>query len=89
MQNPLDSKSGQPRTDIENPDSSLRNRPLMNLLVLMDLKFLDGFWQDGIIYNSQTGKYYNCDVWMENNETLVLKIYWMLSSQTQKWTREK
>lgn len=81
--------NGNPRTDIENPDASKRNRPLLGLQVLYDLEFEDGYWQDGEIYNSQNGETYDVDVWLEGNDVLVLKVHWYFMSETQKWTRVK
>ncbi|HET8964224.1 MAG TPA: DUF2147 domain-containing protein [Chitinophagales bacterium] len=81
--------SGKPRTDLENPDASLRNRPLIGLLVLKNLKFKDGYWKDGEIYSSQNGKSYTCDIWLEGNDILKMKAYWYFMHQTEDWKRVK
>lgn len=81
--------NGKPRTDLENPDASKRSRPLMGLEVMKDLEFEDGYWQDGEIYNSQDGKTYDCDIWLEGNDILKMKAYWYFMHDTQTWTRVK
>lgn len=88
LQEPYDA-SGKPRTDIKNPDVSLRNRPLIGLLVLSNLKFKDGFWKGGDIYSSQNGKSYTCDVWLEGNDILKMKAYWYFMYHIEEWNRVK
>jgi uncharacterized protein (DUF2147 family) len=88
QQNPNDA-NGNPRKDTENPDAAKRSRLLMGLLVLYHLKFEEGYWQDGEIYNSQNGETYDVDVWLEGNDILKLKIYFYFIHETQSWTRVK
>jgi uncharacterized protein (DUF2147 family) len=84
--NPNDA-NGNPRKDTENPDPAKRNRPMMGLVVLYDLVYKDGFWQDGEIYNAQNGETYDAEVWLEGNDKLRLKIRWYFMHETQTWTR--
>ncbi|MBC8173052.1 MAG: DUF2147 domain-containing protein [Chitinophagales bacterium] len=86
---PIDTDTGKPRTDIENPDPAKRNVPLIGLVVMRNLQFKDGFWKDGEIYNSGNGETYDGDIWLENNDLLKMKAYWYFMSQTESWTREK
>ena len=79
--------SGNPRTDLENPDPKKRSRPLMGLTVLYHLYYEDGYWQDGEIYNSQNGETYDVDVWLEGKDTLNLKVYWYFMHETQTWKK--
>ena len=67
---------GQPRIDKENPDDSLRERPLLG----MDL--MRGFqhngknkWEDGRIYDPESGKEYRGKVTMLDPDTLELFGY--------------
>jgi len=82
-----DPETGKPKTDKNNPNPEKRNRPLIGLMVLWDFEFIDGFWQGGYIYNPQTGKVYDCDIWLEGNDTLVMRGYWGILYHTEKWTR--
>ncbi|MBK7566841.1 MAG: DUF2147 domain-containing protein [Bacteroidetes bacterium] len=84
-----DPKTGKPRTDIENPDASKRNVPLIGLVVLKNFEFKDGFWQNGTVYNSQNGKTYDCEFWMEGKNKLVLRGYWGFVYHTEYWTRKE
>lgn len=83
-----DAKTGKPRTDVENPDASKRNVPLIGLVVLKNFEFKDGFWQNGTVYNSQNGKTYDCEFWMEGKNKLVLRGYWGFVYHTEYWTRK-
>ena len=53
---PNDEATGQPKTDINNPDKSLRTRPLLGLELLKDFKF-DGedVYEGGSIYDPKNG----------------------------------
>ncbi len=81
--------NGKPRTDIENPDASKRNVPLMGLVVLKHLEFKEGFWQNGTVYNCQNGKTYDCDMWLDGKNKLVLRGYWSFVYHTEYWTRKE
>ena len=85
----IDPETGQPKVDKENPDPAKRNRPIIGLQVLKDFEFKDGFWQNGYVYNSQNGKTYSCEIWLEGKDVLVLRGYWGLVYHTEKWTRVK
>lgn len=52
-------KHGQPKVDRNNPNESLRNRPLMGLTILANMKSVgENKWQ-GTIYNADDGKTYS------------------------------
>lgn len=84
-----DPETGKPRTDVENPDASKRKTPLIGLVVLKNFEFKDGFWQNGTVYNSQNGKTYDCEFWMEGKNKLVLRGYWGFVYHTEYWTRKE
>ena len=55
---PLD-KKGRPKVDKENPNESLRNRPLIGLTILANMKPAgENKWQ-GTIYNADDGRTYS------------------------------
>jgi uncharacterized protein (DUF2147 family) len=60
--------------DLHNPNPALRDRPLLGLTMLTDLKFdgRDG-WDGGHVYNSQDGHTYGAKVTLLNHETLKLR----------------
>ncbi len=78
-------------TDTVNSDTSLRNRPLMGLTILEGLKFNDGIWSDGKIYDPKSGITYVCDLQLKKKDILEIKGYlgdsWV--SRTVEWNRVK
>lgn len=69
-------KNGKPKIDELNPDKSKRNIPLQ------DLVFLRGFetdgknkWDDGDIYDPQSGKTYSATMEMVSKDKLNLRGY--------------
>ncbi len=46
----VDGMAGQPRIDRNNPDTSLRDRPLIGLELMTNFLFEDGIWRNGRIY---------------------------------------
>ena len=83
---------GQPKRDSENPDESLRSRPILGVPLLTDfVRSGDGsnVWQDGLIYNPDDGKTYKCTLTLVDDHTLRVRGYVGISllGKTQTWTR--
>ena len=58
LKEPISKIDGKPKIDRENPDSSLRQRPLIGLSILVGMKAAgEGEWK-GAIYNPDDGKTY-------------------------------
>jgi uncharacterized protein (DUF2147 family) len=53
---------GRPRMDLNNPNKSLRLRPLMGLEIMRDFRFDNGKWVGGKIYDPANGRSYNCQI---------------------------
>lgn len=83
--------NGKPATDKENPDSKLKQRPLMGLALLKGLKYSGGMWKGGEIYDPKTGKTYSCEVKLKSDSILEVKGYIGFSfvGRTVEWTRVK
>ncbi len=83
-------KNGSSKKDVNNPDRSLRSRDLIGITNLTGLRFDDGTYEDGRIYNAANGKIYKCYVWLKN-EKMHLRGYLGLKmlGQTSKWNRIK
>ncbi len=77
------------KQDTKNPDPKLRNRPLMGLTILEDLKYENGTWKDGQIYDPESGKTYSSEIKLKNKDTLEVKGYLGFSwiGKTVVWTR--
>ncbi len=78
LSEPIDPETGKAKLDKENPDESLRNRPLLNLNIITNFDFDDDEWIDGKIYDPKSGNTYNCYLEFENpkdKNTLKLRGY--------------
>jgi uncharacterized protein (DUF2147 family) len=72
-----DPEAGQPQHDRENPDESLRDRPILGLELMYGFRFDedDGKWVDGRIYDAKGGKEYRCKITMKDIDTLEIFGY--------------
>ncbi len=80
--------NGSPLTDMENPDKSKRNTPLIGLMMLKDFKYKNNKWEDGTIYDPEEGKTYKCSMWLEKGK-LKVRGHWGMFYQTQTWVRRE
>lgn len=67
-------EKGKPLTDSENPDPAKRNRKLEGLEIISNLAYADGKWK-GIIYDPESGKTYNCQIKLVNENALEVLGY--------------
>jgi uncharacterized protein (DUF2147 family) len=67
---------GAPKKDKENPDAKLKERPLLDLLLLQSFEYdnSEKNWSEGTIYDPESGKTYDCYMWFENGNYDELKI---------------
>ncbi len=91
LREPLN-EDGKPKTDKNNPDESKRNRSLKGLALLSSFEYEgDNEWQEGEIYDPESGKTYSCVITLESDDTLDVRGYigvsWLGRSTT--WTRVK
>ena len=88
LQNPLN--NGKPKLDANNPDKNKRNQQIVGLTILSGFEF-DGVdeWDDGKIYDPESGKTYSCYLSLKNSTTLKVRGYLGLSmfGRTETWTR--
>jgi len=74
LKSPKDEK-GNIKTDIKNPEASLRSRPILGMEMLKDFIFEDGKWTDGKIYDPKSGKTYSCNMNLKSNGDLNMRGY--------------
>ncbi len=69
-------ENGGPKKDNKNPDLSLREKPLMNLIILKGFHYNpeENTWEDGTIYDPESGKTYDAYMWFENEDFNLLKL---------------
>ncbi|MEX1188811.1 MAG: DUF2147 domain-containing protein [Bacteroidia bacterium] len=91
LKEPNDPKTAKPQLDLNNPDSALRNRAVLGLRILSNLKFDNGEWVDGSVYDPDNGKTYSCEVEYLSSDKIKFTGYvgftWLGRSET--WTRVK
>lgn len=89
---PNDPKTGRPKTDTPNPDPKLRSRPRLGLVFMSGFEYDEANkWDDGKIYDPESGKTYSCYMKMLNANTMEVKGYigFSLIGKSQTWTRVK
>ncbi|HSN16883.1 MAG TPA: DUF2147 domain-containing protein [Gammaproteobacteria bacterium] len=81
---------GQPKVDLKNPDKSLQARPIIGLPLIHGFKYAgDGVWNEGQIYDPESGKLYSCKLTLMMDGRLKVRGYWGISlfGRTEIWTR--
>lgn len=77
--------------DVNNPDASLRNRPIEGLRVLSGFRRDGDQYRHGQIYDPESGRSYNARLRLNANGSLrvtgCLSLGWPCQSQT--WTRRR
>jgi uncharacterized protein (DUF2147 family) len=73
--------------DDKNPDAKLRNRPVLGMPILLNMKLARDRWE-GEVYNSQDGKTYSATIKVVNPDTLKLEgCVLSIFCGSQNWTR--
>ena len=76
LREPNDPDTGEPKTDKNNPDESMKSVPLKGYRMVKDLVFDGkGEWKDGTIYDPQNGTTYNCVINLKNKNTMEIIGY--------------
>ena len=92
LKEPNDPQTGKPQTDINNPDPAKRNRPLIGLRIVLNLKptGTSDRWQ-GEVYNADDGRTYRGYLTMTGANTLELKgcVLGGLICKSETWTRAR
>lgn len=78
--------SGKALTDTENPDKTLRNRPIVGLTILSNFVYRKNTWEGGTIYDPESGQTYAGQLSIVKGNLLV-KGPVLLFSRTETWTR--
>lgn len=88
LKNPTD--NGKAKVDTKNPDESRRNQPIVGKIILTSFEFDgDDEWDDGKIYDPESGKTYSCTITLKNKNTMKVRGYVgiLLFGRTETWTR--
>lgn len=78
-----------PAIDVNNPNPKLRARSTVGIVIFWKLKFDDGEYVDGYVYNPRDGKTYRIEMKVLDRETLKIRGYMgiPLLGQSQIWKR--
>jgi uncharacterized protein (DUF2147 family) len=87
LKNPA--KDGKPKVDSKNPDKNKQSQPIIGLVILQNFTFDDDEWEDGKIYDPESGKTYSCNISLDGNNKLKVRGYIGVSllGRTETWTR--
>jgi len=74
------SKPMETRTDYKNPDPALRSRKLIGMDVVDNLVYVpkSNSWENGLIYDAQSGKTWNSSAYLTKDGVLKVTGYWHL-----------
>lgn len=87
-------KEDKEEKDSNNPDLSMRDKPLMGMTILRGFSYNKNkeYWDDGTIYDPKNGKTYDCFMWFEEDrQKLEIKGYVLgmkFIGRTTTWKRE-
>lgn len=90
LKEPLDPISKKPKTDKNNPDTSMRSVPLKGYRILKDFVFKGkNEWSEGTIYDPENGSTYNCVINMKDDNVLDIRGYIGIKAlgRTDTWKR--
>ncbi|MFT4736094.1 MAG: hypothetical protein ACI8QD_002363 [Cyclobacteriaceae bacterium] len=86
-------QAGNLRTDINNPDESLRSTPLRGYRLLKDFVYdeEENTWIEGTIYDPNNGSTYNCNIVPTDENTIEVRGYIgaTVFGRTDVWTKMK
>lgn len=88
LQNPKTDKD-EAKIDKNNPDKSLRTRPVMNMAIITGLTYSSekNCWISGTIYSPEKGIYADCKVSVSAENELKITASKHLLTTTKKWKR--
>lgn len=89
LKEPLN-KEGNPKLDLFNPDSKLKNSPLLGLVFLKNFeKKSENKWDNGKIYDPNNGKTYSAEMHLVSSKLLNVRGYVGISllGRTSKFTK--
>lgn len=83
-------EAGKPKVDKNNPDEALRSKPLLGYSMLKAFTYAgDKTWEEGTIYDPESGSTYSCTITMTDDNTLDVRgfIGVSLFGRTDVWKR--
>jgi uncharacterized protein (DUF2147 family) len=90
LKEPIDPLTGKPKLDKNNPEESKRTTPLLGFRMLSGFEFKgDNLWEDGTIYDPESGSTYNSKINLEDKNTMNIRGFIGIAAfgRTDVWTR--
>lgn len=87
LKEPISKIDGKPKVDRENPDNSLRQRPLIGLSIMIGMKPSGESQWKGAIYNPDDGKTYDASVKLNGDVMKVQGCVLSILCKTNKFVR--
>lgn len=84
-------EDGTPKIDKHNPNEKLNTRKVVGIEILQGLEWDDDEFEDGEIYDPESGKTYSCEAEFDGMDTLNVRGYigFSMIGRTTVWTRVK
>lgn len=89
LKEPLN-EEGKAKVDKNNPDESKRVTPILGMRLLAGFEYKgDNLWEDGTIYDPESGSTYQCKISLEDNNTMNIRGFIGISAfgRTDTWKR--
>jgi uncharacterized protein (DUF2147 family) len=83
----LDAAPNVPRTDVNNPDPRLRNRPLVGLVTLSGFTRSGSGWKGGRAYDPKSGKSYRSTLELNPDGSLKVSGCVLFICESRRWAR--
>jgi uncharacterized protein (DUF2147 family) len=70
-------------------DDYRKGLPVLGMIIISDMKLVDGYYKGGTICDPKNGKVYKCEMWLkaDDKNKLELRGYWGWIYRTQTWIR--
>lgn len=89
LKEPLN-EEGKPKVDKNNPDETKRSTPLLGYRMLSSFEYKgDNLWEDGTIYDPESGSTYSCKITMDDKNTMNIRGFVGIAAfgRTDVWKR--
>ena len=90
LEEPISTKTNNPKVDENNPDKTMRTNPIIGLAVVKDFTYDGkGVFSGGSVYDPENGKTYKGKITLVDKNNLDLRGYIGIPAlgRTEKWTR--
>lgn len=80
-------EDGTPKVDKNNPDPKKRKNPILGINLISNFVFDDDQWENGLIYDPESGKTYNCKITYNKGGWIQVRGYigFSLIGKSQVW----